>query len=127
MGTWARVCYLIAGNLKTRKGYPVGKVCVRPKDLLGKLKQQGYRCAYSGDQLTPENLSADHVIPVQRGGSHELSNIRLVTREINRAKATFTLDEFVALCKKVVAHAENGGLVDQPRDTQASERCLFDG
>lgn len=75
---------------------------VRPSDIRAMLARQGYKCAYTGNELTPQNTGADHKIPVSKGGSHELSNIALVTQAVNSAKGTMTLDEFVTMCRKVV-------------------------
>lgn len=72
--------------------------------LLRKLKQQDHKCALTGADLTPDNVSLDHRIPVSKGGSNTIDNIQLVTHEANRAKNTMTNDEFAAMCKSVVEH-----------------------
>lgn len=51
-------------------------------DLL--ISQRG-RCALSGVKLTPSNVSVDHIVPCSKGGGHELSNLRLVTNQVNKA------------------------------------------
>jgi 5-methylcytosine-specific restriction endonuclease McrA len=76
------------------------------KELLGILSAQDYRCALSGHPLTPANASADHIVPLCRGGTHAPDNAQIVTREINRAKGTMTNEEFINLCRLVVEHAE---------------------
>lgn len=77
---------------------------VTPKELLKMLARQDYRCALSGRQLTPDNLALDHIEPISAGGEHSLANSHLVCEEINRAKGTLSIDEFVALCCDVAAH-----------------------
>lgn len=94
---------------------------IRPRDILRLLKEQCYRCAYTGDELTPQTVSADHLIPVASGGTHELSNIRLVTRQINQMKGTLGFEEFVVLCRKVAEYADRGG-----QSFVSSEGALID-
>jgi hypothetical protein len=92
----------------------VTKASVKPKDILALLHKQGFRCEYTGDELTPETVAADHMLPVSRGGGHDLENIALVTRVVNSAKGTMTVAEFVGMCRKVVGHI--GGKTEWARD-----------
>lgn len=80
-------------------------VCTR--DLLNLLNAQSYRCALSGRVLEPANAAMDHVQPVSRGGRHSIENIQLLEKAVNRAKGTMTNDEFLAMCRDVVAWADN--------------------
>lgn len=66
------------------------------------LDRQEFRCAYTGDELTPENTGVDHVVPVSRGGSHGADNLALVVQAVNSAKGSMTIKEFVTMCRKVV-------------------------
>ena len=75
-------------------------------DLRETLDKQNYRCPLTGDQLTPENCMMDHIVPLCRGGSHSKDNARLTTSEVNKAKGGLLDEEFIALCRKVVAHAD---------------------
>ncbi len=79
---------------------------VTGKNLKSLLEAQAYRCAYTGEPLTPEAASLDHKIPLSRGGEHGLENLAIVDESVNAAKGTKTLEEFVAMCRKVVAHAD---------------------
>lgn len=74
------------------------------KEILSLLYKQGFRCAYTGEALTPGTTAGDHKIPVSRGGDHSIENIAMVKREVNTAKHTMTVEEFVAMCKKVAVH-----------------------
>jgi hypothetical protein len=68
---------------------------------------QGGRCALTGFPLTPSAAATlDHKIPKSRGGSRGLENIQWTAWEANRIKGAFTPEEFVALCRMVVAHAD---------------------
>lgn len=75
---------------------------VTTTSLLALLESQSYRCAFSGRDLTPEQCSLDHKIPISRGGLHVIDNCALVTPEINSAKGSMTADEFIAMCRDVV-------------------------
>lgn len=67
------------------------------------LKSQEYRCALTGRELTPQTASIDHRQPLARGGSLASSNVQIVHIEANAAKGNLPLDDFVQLCREVVA------------------------
>lgn len=104
MARWAGKLKQIASNMKTRKGCDMAGRAVKPKDVLSLLHRQNFRCAYSGQPLTPENAAADHRDSISRGGSHGIENVAITTRQVNAAKGTMTVDEFVEMCRQVVAH-----------------------
>jgi len=64
-------------------------------------KKQKLRCALSGEKLTSENASLDHILPKSKGGLNTVSNIRLTTKNINMARKNLSDEEFIELCKKV--------------------------
>jgi 5-methylcytosine-specific restriction endonuclease McrA len=76
-------------------------------DLRTLWEAQDGRCALTGEPLQmiadrgvgPE---LDHIVPITRGGTSELSNLRWVTHRVNRAKGNLTDEEFFALCRSVV-------------------------
>lgn len=74
-----------------------------------KMKAQNYRCPYSNRKLVPgENASVDHVMSV---ATHPelaacLDNVVWADFAVNFAKQDLTREEFVALCRDVVGHAE---------------------
>ena len=77
---------------------------VTAKMILEMIERQEYRCALSGRKLTPETASLDHVTPLARGGLHDVSNLWVLDHQVNTAKGTMTVEEFVALCRDVTAH-----------------------
>lgn len=79
---------------------PVGKATAAGLRKL--IRWQQYRCAFTGEQLTPENCHADHRTPVSQGGSDDLENIVVVLAEVNRAKGALSEAEFISLCRRVV-------------------------
>lgn len=84
----------------------VGRITA--KQVLELVKRQRFRCAISGRELTPETASLDHIVPLARGGPHAIENVWVVDHQVNSAKGTLSLDEFVALCRDVVAHQGRG-------------------
>jgi len=77
---------------------------VTAKRLLELLNQQNFTCPVSGRTLTPETASLDHIVPLSRGGEHSISNVWIVDQQINHAKGTLLLEEFIALCRCIVSH-----------------------
>lgn len=71
--------------------------------LLRLLEQQDGRCALTGRELTPNNCSVDHRVPIAQGGAIGMSNCQLVVAGANAAKGTMTQDEFISLCRDVAA------------------------
>lgn len=66
-------------------------------------KSQRGLCAITRRRLTKENAQIDHIIPVIKGGSGDISNLRWVHRDVNYAKRDLTDAEFIALCREVLA------------------------
>jgi 5-methylcytosine-specific restriction endonuclease McrA len=74
-------------------------------DLWKIARKQKLKCALSGEKLTNENMSIDHIVSKSKGGLNIPSNVRLVLKPINTARQTMTDKEFIELCKKVVRHS----------------------
>lgn len=102
---------------------------IKATDIRRKLAEQNGRCLLTGEELTPVNISADHMVPVSRGGAHALENIALVTLEANAAKGTLTPEEFVSLCRKVVEHHDRKqkDAASQEEVSEAADRALSEG
>jgi hypothetical protein len=72
--------------------------------LMELIKKQEYRCELSGMEITPDNATLDHKVPISKGGEHVEGNLAWVHAEINRMKGQLPLDEFVSLCRKVAQY-----------------------
>lgn len=57
----------------------------------------GMICAYAGEMITERNFSLDHDVPISRGGSFGLENLRVVSMRGNETKGKLTRPEYVAL------------------------------
>ena len=75
-----------------------------PIDLWKIAKKQRLICSITGDKLTRENISVDHIIPISKGGLNVVSNLRLTTIQANWIKDAYTDEELIDFCKKVVLH-----------------------
>ena len=65
--------------------------------LIKKLEKSEYSCFYTGLKLVPGlNLSLDHRIPIQKGGTTNLENLEWVHSGINSLKNDRTEKEFIA-------------------------------
>jgi 5-methylcytosine-specific restriction endonuclease McrA len=58
------------------------------------------------DLSKPRSYHFDHIIPTSRGGSNDIDNLGICTKEANLSKRDLTPDEFINLCKLVL---ENNG------------------
>jgi len=83
------------------------KATVTAKQIMSLIERQNFRCAMSGRTLTPETASLDHIVPLSRDGSHDLSNLWVVDHQVNLAKGTLTVEEFIGLCQEIVKHRSN--------------------
>lgn len=83
---------------------------VTSKAILNLVERQNFHCAISGRELTPQTASLDHIVPLARGGEHGISNVWVVDHQVNSAKGTMTLEEFVAMCRDVARNQTAGGV-----------------
>lgn len=65
--------------------------------------QQGGKCPLSGRDLDVRTAEMDHIVPRSRGGTNDLSNLRMLAPEANQAKGGMTDQEFIALCRDILA------------------------
>ena len=99
----------VVRNMQRRCGLAKHE-CAKAKDLRDLFNEQRCVCALTGDSLVysemGDNARCDHKIPVSRGGGSKKDNLQWITDEANSAKGTMTNDEFITLCRKVVAWAD---------------------
>lgn len=81
---------------------------VKSHEVAGLLERQQFCCALTGRALVPEAAALDHVIPVSRGGLHDIGNAQILDKAVNRAKGALTNEEFVQMCREVAAYAKAG-------------------
>lgn len=74
------------------------------------LEQQEQRCLLTSVKLTPATASLDHIRPVSKGGKHTIENLMIVHKEVNRAKSTMHIQDFVGMCAAITAQAKLCGV-----------------
>jgi hypothetical protein len=69
--------------------------------LMKMLREQEFRCALSGIDLTPETARLDHIVPVSQGGADEIGNLQWLHVDANTAKGTMSQEQFILMCRRV--------------------------
>lgn len=69
------------------------------------LEQQDFKCALTGDPLTPETAALCYRIPLSRGGAYEPTNAFIATQQVAGMKSTLTVAELVDVARRIVAWA----------------------
>ena len=64
------------------------------------------KCYLTGQEINIEtdDFNLDHIIPLDKGGSNELSNMGITIPEANASKTNLTVEEYIDLCKKVLTN-----------------------
>ena len=75
---------------------------IRSEDILTLLRRQNFKCALTGQTLTPQTAHLDHIVPLARGGTDAIENLQILHRDVNLAKHTLTVNEFIQLCRDVL-------------------------
>lgn len=70
-------------NGKARRRQLEGKGKITAKEWADKLKEYNYLCL---NCKTDENIEMDHIIPLSKGGSHNIDNIQPLCRSCNASK-----------------------------------------
>ncbi len=85
------------------------------QDIIDKFGEETV-CYLTGDSIKlnePHTYQLDHIIPRSRGGTNSIDNLGITSTTVNLAKRNMTPEEFVELCRKVVAYWD----VTHPADT----------
>jgi len=86
---------------------------ITANQILKIVEDQNYICALSGRKLTPENASVDHIVPLSKNGTHDISNIWIIDLKVNLAKGTMSVEEFISMCKDVAKFQESKNFQQQ--------------
>lgn len=69
-------------------------VC-KPQDLAKLYDDQHGKCIYCGVELKPEETQIEHVLPLSKGGRHNVDNISLACRDCNYLKNSRNGEDFM--------------------------------
>lgn len=74
------------------------------QDLITKFGENPkcYLTGISVNLMEPSTYHFDHIVPRSRGGTNEISNLGLATKEANETKHDRTLEELKVLCKQIL-------------------------
>lgn len=78
------------------------------KDVINKITKSPV-CYLTGapiDIYDKKSYQLDHIIPRSRGGDNSLDNLGIASAKANQAKRDMTPEEFLNLCKSVVAYLD---------------------
>ena len=95
-------------NQKTRKV----KQKFSLQDLIDKIGDNP-TCYLTGrpiDLSDGRSYHLDHIAPVSKGGSNNLSNCQIACKEANQAKSNLSVDEFIQLCQEVINKVSSLGV-----------------
>lgn len=67
-------------------------------------KQQRGICPVTGRRLNRDNAQIDHILPITRGGTHDIGNLRWVHKDVNYAKRDLVDAEFFKLCLDIASN-----------------------
>jgi hypothetical protein len=90
--TFNKRTYTMYVTLKKRG--PVGCTIVSFRIALERQIEKDSECRYCKTLLMLKNVSADHRLPISRGGRNLLSNIDFICKSCNKAKSDFSSVEF---------------------------------
>lgn len=76
---------------------------------------------------TPRMMTSGHIVPLDRGGKHQVGNVFLVLHRSNQMQGNMTLDEFLWLSETIVEkHKLSGSFPNRSSRVQMEEIDLFD-
>lgn len=76
--------------------------CFKLEEVIALWNNQNGLCALTGIQLIPgKTASLDHIVPVSKGGTNDISNLRFVHTHINLFKKDMLDNEFQQLIQDI--------------------------
>jgi hypothetical protein len=75
------------------------------RDVVSKIGENPI-CYLTGkaiDLNKPETYNLDHIIPTAKGGTNDLKNLEICTKDANQAKGDLTLDQLYKLCENIIS------------------------
>lgn len=78
-------------NRKFKKNSPSRNNRRRLREAV--LKRDGNKCFYTGVEMSPEEMTLEHLVPISKGGSNNLHNLVLCSKQSNARMADKMLIE----------------------------------
>jgi 5-methylcytosine-specific restriction endonuclease McrA len=89
----------LEANKRARRLVKIGDAEITKDEWLAIMKSNNWRCFYCEEELTKDNRSIDHVIPLAIGGAHELFNLVPSCIPCNSSKGDRKLKDWNAFHK----------------------------
>ena len=70
------------------------------------------KCAISGSYVNFDDMTVDHIVPLSRGGTNAMRNLRLACRTCNRSKGNLSDEEFCRLAFKIIVNYKRKSLMN---------------
>ena len=86
------------------------------KDVIEAWGGTKVKCYLTGKEIDimTDNYQLDHKVPIAKGGTNEISNMRPVLPYANLSKSDMTVEEYLDLCKTVLTNF--GYKIEEPKD-----------
>ena len=85
-------------------------------------RSQGGRCMYCGAERDIREFQIDHMVPVVRGGPHEMANFQLLCGPCNNRKRDYTDEEFRQRYRELTGPPRRGRSYEPPAQQIPLER-----
>lgn len=69
-----------------------GRNSHQKRELKNKLLKRGSICKICGNKMSADKLTLDHIIPLAKGGTWEMSNLQLACYQCNQEKSDNYVD-----------------------------------
>lgn len=70
------------------------------------------KCAICGSYVNFDDMTVDHIVPLSRGGTNAMRNLRLACRTCNRSKGNLSDEEFCRLAFKIIVNYKRKSLMN---------------
>lgn len=102
-GDWNKKFRTAVSKFKYRGTYMETYTYKEALTYLGGTKLKCYLTGTPIDILV-DDYQLDHILPISKGGTNELSNMGITCPEVNQMKRGFTNEEFFSWCKKILEY-----------------------
>ena len=69
---------------------------LRGRRLRTAARTAGHQCCYCMTSLTTETITMEHIIPLQYGGTNDISNLTIACQPCNSARGSQTIGAYLA-------------------------------
>ena len=103
---WNKKFRTAASEFRNRQGMNCKKENYSYKVLLKHVGGFNTFCYLTGTPINiiTDDFQLDHIIPVSKGGTNEISNCGITLPVVNRMKTDMTVPELLEMCEKILKH-----------------------